>query len=307
MRKFIIDTDTASDDAVALIMALQHPDVEVEAITLVAGNVPLDMGIQNALYTRDLCQSDVPVYAGCAKPMLRKLETAQFVHGVDGMGDIGLALHGRQADEGHAVDVLIETIRQHAGHITLVTLGPLTNVAVALLRDPGIAEAVEMCYIMGGTGSDHGNVSPVAEYNIYCDPEAAKIVFESGMPITMIGWDISWKYATFDQEQAAAIRSIGTPLAEFSMDIQAVVDTYAKESSHLAGFDLPDPIAMAVALDPSIAQIKPYYVEVTLGEGLHRGQTVVDILGVMKREPNVQVVTHADRERFVAMLADSVR
>lgn len=306
MRKFLIDTDTASDDAVALVLAAMHPDVVIEAVTVVAGNVPLVQGVQNALYTLELCDKAVPVYPGCAKPMLRIPATAQTEHGSDGMGDIGLPLRGRTPADGHAVDVLLDKTRQHAGEITLVTLGPLTNVAVALLRDPGMAQRVERCVIMGGIGSDHGNVTPVAEYNIWCDPEAARIVFDSGMKITMVGWDISWKYATLTAEEVAAIHAIDTPLAHFCMDIQRQIEVYSREVNHLDGFDLPDPIAMAVALDPSIAAMQEYYVEVTLGEGLYRGQTVVDKLGVMGKTPNVSVITHADHVRFMEMLRAAV-
>ncbi len=306
MRNFIIDSDTASDDAVALVMALRQPDIDVKAITVVAGNVPLDLGVQNALYTVALCDANTPVYAGCAKPLLRELETAQFVHGRDGMGDIGLPLAGRAPAAGHAVDVLREVINANAGDITLVTLGPLTNVALALLREPALAGKVSHCYIMGGVGAGHGNVTPTAEYNIWVDPEAAKIVYESGMKMTMVGWDISWRYATFDAAQADEIRRIGTPLAAFAIDIQATLNEYAKTASALAGFDLPDPIAMAAAIDPTIAEYRDFRVDVTTGDGLARGITVVDALGVSKRAPQMRVATSADRAAFVEMLKRSV-
>ena len=306
MRKFIIDTDTASDDAVALVMALQHPDIDVEAITVVAGNVPLEPALQNALYTVELCGSAVPVYAGCAKPLLRDLETAQEVHGQDGLGDIGLPLRGRSPAAGHAVDVLREVINANAGDITLVTLGPLTNVALALLREPELAQKVSHCYIMGGIGAGHGNVTPLAEFNIWVDPEAAKIVYESGMDITMVGWDISWKYATFDALQADEIRRIGTPLAKFVIDIQATLTEFSISENSLPGFDLPDPITMAAAIDPSICEYARYRVDVTTGDGLARGITVVDRLGVTGRAPQVNVATSADRDAFVQMLKDCV-
>ena len=302
MRNFIIDTDTASDDAVALVMALRQPDIEVKAITVVAGNVPLPQAVQNALYTVELCGADAPVYAGCAKPLLRDLETAEGVHGNDGLGDIGLPVQGRTPAEGHGVDVLREVINANAGDITLVTLGPLTNVALALLREPELAQRVSECFIMGGIGSGHGNVTPTAEFNIWVDPEAAKIVYESGMKMTMVGWDISWKHATFDAEQAEEIRSIGTPLAEFVVDIQATLTQYAKMESGLPGFDWPDPITMAAAIDPTIAEYKNYRVDVTTGDGFERGITVVDILGVTGRQAQINVATTADREAFVRML-----
>ena len=262
----------------------------------------MPLALQNALYTVELCGADVPVYAGCAKPLLRDLETAQDVHGRDGLGDIGLPLQGRTPTDGHAADALREVINANAGDITLVTLGPLTNIALALLREPELAQRVSHCYIMGGVGSGHGNVTPTAEFNIWVDPEAARIVYESGMNMTMVGWDISWKYATFDAEQADEIRRIGTPLAEFVVDIQATLTEYSKTENALAGFDLPDPITMAAAIDPSLAEYSEYRVDVTTGDGLERGITVVDVLGVTKRAPQMQVATRADRPALVELL-----
>lgn len=307
MRRFIIDTDTASDDAVALVMALRHPDVTVEAITLVAGNVPVDQGVQNALYTVALCGAQVPVYRGAHTPLIRLLDTAQEVHGGDGMGDVGLPLHGRTPAPGHAVDQLVARINAAPGEITLVTLGPLTNVAMALRRDPTLAEKVARCVVMGGTSDGSGNATPVSEYNIWADPEAARIVFHSGMPLEMVGWDISAKYAVMSAQQEAEMRAIDTPLAHFSVDIQRNVRDFAHEVTKLAGYDLPDPIAMAVALDPTIAEETAHvYVDVETGSTLCRGQTVVDYLGLLKQPPNLTVVRKASRTRFLQMLYRSL-
>lgn len=303
MRKFLIDTDTASDDAVALVMALQHPDIQIEVITLVAGNVPVDQGVQNALYTVELCGADVPVYRGSEKPLIRPLQTAHDTHGQDGMGDIGLPLHGRTPADGHAVDVIVETINAHPGEITLVTLGPLTNIALALHRDPSIAGKVARCVVMGGVSDSYGNVTPVAEYNAWVDPDATKLVFESGLPLTMVGWDISRKYATLTGDEAQSLRNLGTPLAEFCIDIQQSVTAFNAGVTQLPGFDLPDPIAMAVALDPTIATVtRSLYVGVEAQSDLCRGQVVVDHLGLLKKSPNVEVVLKADKARFVALL-----
>jgi purine nucleosidase len=308
VRRFLIDTDTASDDAVALVMALKHPDVRVEAITVVAGNVPLDQAVQNALYTVELAGASVPVHVGAAAPLLRPLETAQNVHGTDGMGDINLPLTGRTPAPGHAVDVLIETINRHPGEISLVTLGPLTNIALALLRDPSIASKVASCVVMGRIGRGHGNVTPVAEFNIWVDPEAAKIVFESGLPLVMVGWDMSYRFAVFGPEDAATLRAIGTPLATFCVDIQATLDVFAREVSGLDGFDLPDPIAIAVALDPAVAtETEHRFVAIETSGEWCRGQTVVDVKGVTGRPPNTTIVLEASRERFLTLLHDAVR
>jgi purine nucleosidase len=306
-RHFLIDTDTASDDAVALVLAMQHPDVHIEAITVVAGNVPVDQGVQNALYTVELCGQSIPVVRGMPAPLTRPLETAQFVHGQDGMGDIGLPLTGRSPASAHAVYLLIDTIHRLAGAITLVTLGPLTNIAVALRQDPSLAGAVSECIIMGGTGQGHGNVTPVAEYNFWADPEAAKVVFESGMPIKMVGWDISRTYAVFDPQDTAALRAIDTPLARFCVDIQEIVKQFALTTTRLQGFDLPDPIAMAIALDPGVAtSTHRCFVAIETESTLCRGQSVVDHLHLMGREPNAEVVMEASREQFLRMLSDAV-
>jgi purine nucleosidase len=302
MRRLLIDTDTASDDAVALVMALEHPGIQVQAITVVAGNVPLDQAVQNALYTVELCDSAVPVYAGAAAPLERPLETAQFVHGEDGMGDIGLQLEGRLPAGEDAVDTIIEVVTDYPGEITLVTLGPLTNLATALTRDPHLWSRVGECVIMGGTGGGPGNVTADAEFNIWVDPEAASIVLGSGIPIQMVGWDISCRYATFGPEEARALRAIDTDLARFCVDIQATLTKYAVEVSGLAGFDLPDPIAMAIALDPGIAtRTRPVFLAVGTRES-DRGATPI----IESRTPNVSLVEEADRERFLALLRSAL-
>jgi purine nucleosidase len=306
-RPFFVDTDTASDDAVALVMALRHPDVDVVGIGVVAGNVPLDQAVQNALYTVELCGADVPVHAGEAAPLRRPLQTAQFVHGTDGMGDIGLPLHGRSPADGHAVDALLTAAREHAGELTVVTLGPLTNIARALDADPGIAHRVARWVVMGAVADHVGNMNPVAEFNMWVDPEAVAQVLAAGLPLELVGWDISRHYAVLDPAQADEIRSIGTPLAEFCIDIQAVVHDFAIAETKLAGFDLPDPIAMAYAIDPSVATATArYHCAVETTSELTRGMVVMDLLGLTGQEPNALVVTAADRERFLAMLRDAV-
>jgi purine nucleosidase len=307
-RRFLIDTDTASDDAVALLMALRDPAVEVLALTVVAGNVPLDLAVQNALYTVELAGADVPVYAGAADPLIEPLHTAQNVHGGDGMGDIGLPLTGRVPAARHAVDVLVDLIDAHEpGELTLVTLGPLTNIALLFARRPDLAGRLREVVMMGGTSDGVGNITAAAEFNIWVDPEAAAMVFASGARLTMVGWDISRKYATFDPGQADQLRSVGR-LGAFAVDIQAVLNEFAHEENGLPGFDLPDPIAMAVALDPSVAtDVRHLNVVVETRGEYTRGMTVCDHSGYTHRERNVDVVVEASRERFVALLEDRLR
>jgi purine nucleosidase len=305
MRKFLIDTDTASDDAVAMCMALRHPDIDVVGFTVVAGNVPLDQVVQNALYTVELCGATTPVYAGASEPLARDLETAQNVHGQDGMGDIGLDLQGRTPAEGWAPQFIVDTIRAYPGEITLVAIGPLTNVAIALLWAPDIAEKVDRVVIMGGTG-EHGpgNVSPTAEFNFWVDPEAVRVVLRSGMPVELVGWDISTTSAVVTEQRRDELRALQSELADFSMDIQATLQAYAFEETRLDGPDFPDPIAVAHAIDPAPATSEFLGVDIAIGPDPMRGTLIVDHYGFAQMKPNATIVTHYPEDTFFAMLHD---
>lgn len=303
MRKFLIDTDTASDDAVAMCMALRHPDIDVVAFTVVAGNVPLNQAVQNALFTVELCGAETPVYVGARQPLARDLETAQNVHGQDGMGDIGLDLLGRTPAEGWGPQVIVDTIRDNPGEITLVAIGPLTNVAIALLWAPDIAEKVDRVVIMGGTGAHGpGNISPTAEFNFWVDPEAVRVVLRSGMPVELVGWDVSIASAVVTEERRAEIRALGTDVADFSIDIQATLHAYAYEETRLQGPDFPDPIAMAHALEPSVATTEFLGVDIAIGPDPMRGTLIVDHYGFAQMAPNATVVTNYPEDDFFATL-----
>ncbi|MCX5494345.1 nucleoside hydrolase [Kaistia dalseonensis] len=303
-----IDTDTGSDDAVALVIAFKYPGIEIAGISVVAGNLGHDKAMQNALYTREICGAEhVPVYVGLGKPLLRAPFHAENVHGIDGMGDIGLPLTGRVPNEGHGIDKMIEAILARPGEITLVTLGPLTNIAVALAREPRIAEAVKHCVIMGGIGDGPGNVTPTAEFNIYADPDAARMVFRSGMKLVMCGWEVSCRYAVVEPEDTAELKRIGGKLGDFCVDIQKCLIEFSTKISGLPGIDLPDPITMAIALDPSlVTKCGDYYVEVVNQEGPTLGQTVVDRKNALGKAPNATVIDVASREGFMNMLRASV-
>lgn len=302
-RPFFIDTDTASDDAVALVMALRHPAVEVVGIGVVAGNVPLEQAVQNALYTVELCGADVPVHAGADRPLVLPLVTAQNVHGTDGMGDIGLPLAGRVPADGHAVNALLAASRRHAGELTLVTLGPLTNVALALRRDPALADRVARCVVMGAVADHVGNTSPVAEFNMWVDPHAVAVVLESGLPVEFVGWDISRHFAVVEDDLARELRQLNPPLSSFCIDIQVAVTAFCATETKLPGFDLPDPIAMAYAIDPEMAtEVRHLHCAVETASPLTRGMVVMDLLGFTGQPPNARVVTAVDRDRFLDLL-----
>jgi len=288
MCRFWIDTDTASDDAVAILMALRWPDVHVEGISVVAGNVPLEQGTNNALYTAELCGSDVAVYQGLARPLLREPHHAQFFHGPDGMSGMDYRAKRRPQTQ-HAVEAIIETFRAAPGEITLVTLGPLSNIATALLREPKLAGWVKACYVMGGAACTVGNITPAAEYNIWCDPEAARILFRSGMKIMMVGWEHCRGQANLDDAEMAMVRGFDTPYAHFALDCnQSALEASRKWLSD-PGLGLPDPVTMAVALDPAVCTRSDWHhVEVECDSELTRGMTIVDERDVVNTGPNIE-------------------
>ncbi len=296
MRRFLIDTDTASDDAVAIVMAHRWPDVHVEAVTLVSGNVAVEQGAKNALYTIQMCGAQTPVYIGCAKPMIRPAEYATWFHGEDGMGNMHYPDPIRQPETKHAVDVIIETIKAYPGEITLVTLAPLTNIAAALIRAPEIAGMVSRCVIMGGAANVVGNVTPAAEYNIWVDPEAAKIVFDSGMPMEMVGWELSRFEAALTPVEMDEVRGFGNDLARFSMDCNQKALQVCIDLQKATGVTLADPVAMAVALDPKhvVTRQGRYFVDVEIKSELMLGHTLVDELSILQKPPNMTVIWSID-------------
>ncbi len=286
---FLIDTDTASDDAVALIMALRSPHVSVLAITTVAGNVAVQQAARNALYAAELCGANVPVFLGAEKPLQREHQSARWFHGRDGLGDHGYPAPRRAPEKQHAVDAIVATIEANPG-LVLVTLGPLTNVALALQRKPDIATKVSRCVIMGGAPCCEGNVTPAAEYNIWCDPEAARIVLRSGLPVELVGWHLCRGEAALKLDDIERVLSLDTPLARFAIESNSRAQEAYFEQTGEHGISLPDPVAMSVALDPTIVtEQSENYVDVETSSELTRGMTVVDRLHVAGNERNKAV------------------
>jgi purine nucleosidase len=279
-RKLLIDTDTASDDAVALIMALRSPHVSVLAITVVAGNVPVEQGTQNALYTVELCASTVPVFSGAAAPLTRPLEDAVWFHGRDGLGDHGYQPAAPTAAAGFAVDAIVRIVQANPG-IEIITLGPLTNLALALRQWPQLAANVSRCVVMGGAPCCEGNVTPAAEFNFWVDPEAARVVLRSQLPIELIGWQLSRGPAVVNAAEMEEILALGTSFAHFAIQSNSTAATAYKTQTGEHGIALPDPISMAILLDPALALVSSsHYVDVQVDSGITRGMSVVDRLGV---------------------------
>jgi len=307
MRRLIIDTDTASDDAVAIMMALAASDVTVDALTIVAGNVNLNQASINARYTLELCDAQLPVYEGCDRPWLRAPSTAEWFHGDDGMSNMHYPAPRQGVEPEHAVVALIDRFRAAKHEIDLITLGPLTNIATALTLEPELADWVRHCYIMGGAAATLGNVTPAAEYNIWCDPEAAKRVLHSGLPITLLGWELSCNDATLDENEIKNILDLNTLRAQLAMQSNLAAFDAVRELQGQTGLALADPVAMAVALDPSIAtRCSSHYVDIETSSELTRGMSVVDMNHVTGCTANAEVCFAIDAKRWKHLLIESL-
>jgi purine nucleosidase len=285
-RNILIDTDTASDDAVALIMALRSPHVSVLAITVVAGNVAVEQGTQNALYTVELCGSTVPVFRGAAAPLIRPLEDAVWFHGRDGLGDHGYRPAARTAAPGFAVDAIVRTVEANPG-LEIITLGPLTNLAMALRQSPQLAANVSRCVVMGGAPCCEGNVTPAAEFNFWVDPEAAQGVLRSQLPIELVGWQLSRGATVVNASEMAEILALRTSFANFAIQSNSTAAAAYKAQTGEDGISLPDPIAMAILLEPELATLaSDHFMDVQIDHGITRGMSVVDRLGVARDARN---------------------
>ncbi|MCG5217905.1 nucleoside hydrolase [Streptosporangium soli] len=304
----IIDTDTASDDAVALLLAAAGGHARVHAVTTVAGNVPLDLATRNALISLEMAgAADVPVHPGCERPMLRSPSHAQHVHGEDGMGDLGLPAPRSSPGTRHAVEVLLSEAGRFPGRFTLVTLGPLTNLAAALLQDRDLLTRYRHVYCMAGAADARGNVSATAEFNVWADPEAARVVLSAATPgkMTWIGWDASRQDAVMTTGDQLHLERLGTPMATFAHRVNRTVAVWAREVTGLDGYDLPDPLAMAVALRPDlVVEREVARVDIAVGEEA-RGQMLVDRRRGATAEPNVTLVRRVDTAGFKKMLFDT--
>ena len=306
-NKYFIDTDTASDDAVALLMALEWHDVEVLGISIVSGNMSVEQGSINARYTVELCKKDVPVYVGADAPLVKKREHADWFHGPDGMGNMNYPAPKLQETNEDFIEVLNNHINQHPDEITLVTLGPLTNVANFIKKYPDSFLKLKNIVIMGGASNTVGNVTPAAEYNIWCDPEAADIVFKSKHhDIAMVGWELCRGEANLTEEEMELAYSFKTEKADFTIDC----NKHALDSSQNwlgdPGLGLPDPVAMAVALNPAVTtKVSRHNVQVVI-DGPARGMTIVDQLHVGESEPHIdEHWSHTERNVNVIWEIDS--
>jgi purine nucleosidase len=303
-RKIIIDTDPGQDDAVAILLALASPELDVLALTTVAGNVPLALTTRNARQIVELTGRPTPVHAGCDRPLKRKLVTAEYVHGKTGLDGIPLPEPAHPLQPEHAVDVLIDTLRREApGTVTLCPLGPLTNIATAFQRAPDIIPRVAEIVLMGGAYFEVGNVTPAAEFNIYVDPEAAEIVFKSGVPLVVMPLDVTHKALT-SRAWVEEMRALGTPVGQAVASWTDFFERFDTAKYGSEGAPLHDPCVIAYLLEPALFHGRHINVEIETGSELTLGMTVADWWRVTKREPNAMFMGSVDRDGFYRLLTE---
>ena len=305
-QKIIIDTDPGQDDAVAILLALASPDeIEVLGITAVAGNVPLYLTERNARIVCELAgRPDIGVYAGCDRPLRRKLVTAEHVHGKTGLDGPELPEPKIKLQEKHGVDFIIDTILQEPGNsVSLCPLGPLTNIASAILKQPKIVSRIKQIVLMGGAYFEVGNITPTAEFNIFVDPDAAKIVFEAGIDMVAMPLDVTHK-ALVTGERNEAFRQLQSPVGIAVAEMTDFFERFDKEKYGSSGAPLHDPCVTAYLINPKIFSGKKINVEIETESELTLGMTVADWWGVTDRKANTFFVSDLDSEKFFNLLTE---
>ena len=307
IRKIIIDTDPGQDDAVAILLAFASPELEVLGITAVAGNVPLALTEKNARMICELAgKPETKVFAGAIRPMLRPPVTAENVHGKTGLDGPKLPDPKMPLQKEHAVDFIIETLmREEPGSVTLCPLGPLTNIALALMREPKIVPRIREIVLMGGGFFEGGNVTPTAEFNIYVDPHAADVVLKSGIPIVMVPLDCTHKALT-SAKRVAAFRGLGTKPGMAVADLLEFFERFDENKYGTDGGPLHDPCVIAYLLKPELFSGRHINVTVEIVSEMTMGMTVADWWGVTGREKNVTYLRDVDHEGFFALLIERI-
>ncbi|MCU1302723.1 MAG: hypothetical protein JWQ87_3007 [Candidatus Sulfotelmatobacter sp.] len=271
--RVIIDTDPGVDDALALLLAMRSPELKIEAITPVAGNVPLELTLPNALRMVEIAgRTDIPVAAGARAPLVRRLVTAAYAHGENGLGGAVFPEPKTKPAKEPAAELIRQIVRKFPGEVTLLTIGPLTNIATALSTDPELAGMVRALVMMGGSLSG-GNITPAAEFNIYVDPEAARVVFQSGIPITMVGLDVTRK-TSLTEEHLRQLQGAQNPVSQAAATIARNAIEHNRERGFIVGPNMHDSLAVAGFIDPSLLKLKEYYVDVETTGELTAGETL---------------------------------
>jgi len=304
--RIILDTDPGADDALAIMLMLASPEIKLEAITTVHGNVTLDKTTRNALALLEfLNATHIPVAKGCTVPLVKPPHQAQgeVVHGSSGMGRTNLPEPKIQPIKTHAVDYLIERFLAEPNELTLFAIGPLTNVALAIRQEPKFAECVKELVIMGGAVRSGGNMSPLAEFNISEDPHAAHVVFNSGIPITLIPLDVTYK-CLFTAADVARLDKVGTPISKFIRDVTADYMEFYLKYEGFDGCALHDPLTVAAIVAPELLHFENHYINVDISGGVSTGKTYADFMKVTKKPANIKAALDVKGREFVNLFVE---
>ncbi len=307
MKKIIIDCDPGHDDAMAILLAGAQKDLDILGITTVAGNSPVENTTRNALIITQIAELDIPVYKGMDRPMVREPYFAggEVVHGKSGLEGPKLPPLEKEAEKEHAVDFIIETVKANKGDITLVPTGPLTNIGMAFRKAPEIIPWVREISLMGGAINE-GNVTPSAEFNIFFDPEAADIVFSSGIPTFIAPLELTHQ-ALVGPKELDRIRELGSSISKFVVDLLEFYSQFHKRRYHMEGAPLHDPCAVLYLIRPDLIEVKKMFVQIETKGELTAGRTVCDIWGVTGKEPNIDVGVGLNHKGFIDTLVDALR
>jgi purine nucleosidase len=301
MKPIILDVDTGIDDTLAICYAVRSPELDVLGITTCFGNISVEEATRNSLIVLEHLNSQIPVISGADKPLFRESLKgyATHVHGNDGLGNTVKEEPLRKATDDHAANFIVEQVKKLPKQVTLISVGTLTNLALAIMKEPQIVELIGQVIIMGGAVTVPGNSTPAAEANIYADPEAAEFVFRSGIPIVLVGLDVTMQ-TLLPLDKLQAWRDVNTPYSRFMADVsEFYIAAYERFRPGIGGCALHDPLAVGVAIDPSFVKMVPMHVQVDL-EGLYSvGRTVPDLRSIPKTAPNMNVCLEVDAERFL--------
>ena len=300
-KRIIIDTDPGVDDALTFLLALASPEIQLEALTITQGNVTVEKGTRNALAVLELLKtSHIPVAQGTSLPMVGPLLASDLVHGGSGLGEANLPEPKAKPVPQHAIDYLIERFLAEPGEISLFAIGPLTNIALAIRKEPRFAKAVKEMVIMGGAIREGGNMTPQAEFNIYCDPHAAHVVFHSGIPITLIPLDVTHKCMLYI-EQVRRLGEQESPITRFIADATATYIKFTKTKTGVEGCALHDPLTLVTIIAPELLSYEEHYVDVDISSGPSLGCTFADFYHSTGSPPNMKVALDVRGEEFVEL------
>jgi purine nucleosidase len=304
-KRIIIDTDPGVDDSLTFLLALASPEIQLEALTTICGNIGIDKTTRNALAVLELAHaSHIPVARGCALPLVSVLgKSGEAVHGTSGVGKASLPEPKSQPISQHAIDYLIERILAEPQELTLFTIGPMTNLALAIRKEPRIVQSLKELVIMGGAIKQGGNVTPLAEFNIYADPHAAHIVFHSGIPITLIPLDVTYK-CLLTSADVEGLNKISSPIARFVRDATATYMDFYKKYENFDGCALHDPLTLATIIAPELLTFEELHVDVDISGGVSNGNTFADFMKVHKKPANMKVAMDVRGRDFIELFVE---